>query len=244
MKCGAFFFTWLLIGSVTAQDSAAHRSRWSIGINGSPDVAYRKLEIIEPSEIASSIVDGRNERELPVIGVTAALMGGYSFNDRFGIEAGVGYALLGWEIDLSELSFGDQIDPRRGFAYSTDPALQGLKTLRQQFHYLNFPIKGTVTVGKRRWRWISSAGISFGIMMRARNVIIYEDDRSSWDQDYYERFNLFAQLSTGVLYQLSDRHQFRLEPTFRYGLLPIINDTPITGYLWSVGFNVGWYRSF
>ncbi len=227
--------------STIAQDSTTHRSKWSIGLNVAPTLAYRDLKLVDGSVFPASLVDARNDLEDPRFGGSIAIMAAFSFNEHFAIEAGIGYTLHGWQLDLDELNFGDPIDPRRGFVYATEDLV--INSIRQEFHYLDFPIRGTITFGKGRWRSVSSIGGSLNILQRAANVSVINDERRSTELDYYEDLNFTVMASTGIAFVPKGRSEFRLEPTFRYALLPII-DAPITGYLWSAGVNFGWYRSF
>ncbi len=188
--------------------------------------------------ISEFIVSSRNDREIPRNGGSVALMAGYSINVRFAIEAGVGYTLHGWADNYEGVTF-IAIDP----VNSIDPAIPMTYAVRQEFHYLDIPLRGTMSFGKGRWRSISSVGVSANLLMRATFVSIFNGERSSTEHDYYEKFNFTAFASTGIAFLPNDRNEFRLEPTFRYALLPII-DAPITGYLWSVGLNIGYYRRF
>jgi hypothetical protein len=47
-------------------------------------------------------------------------------------------------------------------------------------------------------------------------------------------------MSAGVDYRINEKMNLRIEPTFRYGVLKII-DMPVTGYLYSGGINVAYY---
>ncbi len=47
-------------------------------------------------------------------------------------------------------------------------------------------------------------------------------------------------VSVGVEYKINERMNLRVEPTFRYGLLTVI-DFPVAGYLYSGGLNIGYY---
>jgi hypothetical protein len=47
-------------------------------------------------------------------------------------------------------------------------------------------------------------------------------------------------MSVGIDYRINEKMNLRIEPTFRYGVLKII-DTPVTGYLYSGGINVVYY---
>jgi hypothetical protein len=44
----------------------------------------------------------------------------------------------------------------------------------------------------------------------------------------------------GLEYRLKNSFFIRAEPTFRYGILKII-DQPVTEYLWNAGLNIGVY---
>lgn len=89
------------------------------------------------------------------MGFTATLIAGYRLSDHFGLEAALGYTLRGWAWDLSSLSFGDQIDPRRGYSYDTPGDLE---SVRMDHHYLIIPLRATFTLGKGRVQWISGPG--------------------------------------------------------------------------------------
>jgi hypothetical protein len=56
----------------------------------------------------------------------------------------------------------------------------------------------------------------------------------------YNRLNISPLVSAGIDWQLNHRNSIRIEPTFRYGVLKII-DAPLTGYLWSAGLNLSYY---
>ena len=240
-RSALIIFFLLAIADLIAQDSTAHRSRWSIGLNVAPALAYRDLKLVDGSVFPASLVDARNDLEDPRFGGSIAIMAAYSFNERFAIEAGIGYTLHGWQLDLDELSFGDPIDPRRGFVYATEDLV--INSIRQEFHYLDVPIRGTITFGNGRWRSVTGIGGSLNFLMRAANVSVINDERRATELDYYEDLNFTVTGSTGIAFVPKGRSEFRLEPTFRYALLPII-DAPITGYLWSAGVNFGWYRRF
>ncbi len=160
-------------------------------------------------------------------------MANYRFNHRFAVEAGVGYSLHGWAMKDEDRHFIAR-DP-------IDPAIPGsYEPIGQQFHYLDFPIRGMISFGKGRWRSISSIGGSLNVLQRAAFVSIINGERVPAEDFPYENLNFTVMASTGIAFKPEGRSEFRLEPTFRYALLPII-DAPLTGYLWSAGVNFGWY---
>jgi hypothetical protein len=233
----------LLSMSLQGQDVAGVQpaaSRWSVGVNAAPAMAYRQLAELRAHQYTSIIMDNRNEREIPLLTGHGSLMAAYALSEKIGIEGGIGYSRFGWDHPLKDLTFGDQIDPRRGFVYSTSADLARPITFRETFHYLDIPIRATVSLGRGKLKWIGSLGVSASILMRASHISIYAEGRKEYEQHLFGRFNLFPTIGTGVAYRLNDRHELRLEPTFRYGMLKI-TDQPITGYLWSAGVNLGWY---
>ncbi|MBX2973737.1 MAG: outer membrane beta-barrel protein, partial [Flavobacteriales bacterium] len=131
----------LFAGIGQAQDVPAKEavaSRFHIGVQGSVDHAYRTLELNQRTGPSERIMENRNHAEEPRLGCTGALFMGYTFSSRFGLEAGLGYALRGWQLDISKLTFGDQIEPRRGSIYQTHDEL---KAIRRSFHYLDIPVR-------------------------------------------------------------------------------------------------------
>lgn len=171
---------------------------------------------------------------------------GYRLSKHWGIEAGVGYSRLGWKqrVDFSALSFGDQIEPRRGFIYATNDIAFKSITFIDVFHYLEFPIGVMFQCGNGKWSSISSAGVAPTMLIaeEVRTVKRYESgkpERQSESSQYdFNTFNLFPYLSTGVAFRPWERWEFRLQPTVRYGLLQII-DTPVTGHLYMGSIDLG-----
>lgn len=212
--------------------------RFFVGIQASPDLAYRSLELVDRNTFSEVIIDARNRLEVPRLGFTGSLVAGCALSEQFALEAGVGYSLHGWALDFSELSFGDQIEPRRGFIYNTNDVIS---SLNREFHYLNLPVRATLTLGKGRLRSISSVGASASILLKANSVSVINGDRNVLQQDGYNAFNLFPMISSGVAYALGENGALRLEPTFRFGALKL-RDYPIAERLWSAGLQLGYVR--
>ncbi|HRN94808.1 MAG TPA: hypothetical protein PL084_08790, partial [Chitinophagales bacterium] len=56
----------------------------------------------------------------------------------------------------------------------------------------------------------------------------------------YKKVNISPLISVGIDYKINSRMNLRVEPTFRYGVLKLM-DTPITTYLYSGGLNISYY---
>ncbi len=224
-----------------AQDVAAKKaavSRFHIGVQGSVDHAYRTLELNQRTGPSERIMESRNHAEEPRLGYTGTLFMGYEINARFGLEAGVGYALRGWQLDISKLTFGDQIESRIGFIYQTP---NERKAIRRSFHYLDIPVRGTFTLGNGPFRSITTIGMTMNILLEATSAVVL-DGLSATKVDGYRSINLSPTVSTGLACDLNSKQVFRLEPTLRYGLMDMRGNDPIGERLWSIGLALSYVR--
>jgi hypothetical protein len=229
-----------LNAKVQAQADTTHR--WSIGMVATPGIAYRTLSVTGTSAIAPTIMHKRDQREDPRSNVCGQIALRYRLSPLFSLESGIGYALLGWQqnIDMSAFTFGDMIDPRRGFLYPTSDPIPSSMRLLDSYHYVEIPVQVSLHLGHSRFRSVTSIGISTSYLARYSSTAITEyadgsHHRSSTEEtSSFKQFGLFPTISSGVSYQVSDRMQLQVQPTFRYGVLNVI-DAPITANLWSAG---------
>lgn len=236
----------LMAGSALAQMRPRAQEPWTIGFRAGAGMGYRTLSA-NLSNLENELIIGlRNEREVPKLALTTVVNMGKQLGKRIGVEMGVGYHHLGWvhRVDLEDLSFGDIIDPRRGFIYATDGAVPSKVTFKDSFHYVELPIGLTVRVGKGRLRSVSAVGMAPSILIAARGHTINEYADGTKEETRYEKvedfkgFNAFAYLSTGLSLRTGDRFEWRLQPTLRYGLVDIL-DAPITATLYSGTLDLG-----
>lgn len=236
----------LVAGSATAQMRPRAPEPWTFGIRAGVGMGYRTLSANLATLENELIIAIRDEREVPKLAVGTVVNMGKQLGKRIGVEMGLGYHQLGWvhRVDLEDLTYGDIIDPRRGYIYATDNAIPSKSTFKDSFHYIEMPIGLTVRVGKGRLRSVSAVGMAPSIMVAARGRTIYEYGDGTKEETRYQKsedfkgFNWFAYLSTGLALRTSDRFEWRLQPTVRYGLVDIL-DAPITASLYSGTVDVG-----
>lgn len=232
--------------STMAQPAPGEINTVLIGLSFSPDMAYRTLHNSDGANMGSSQLDDRNDRESPRFGFTGGLLMGYNFSSRFGLETGLQYAVRGWQSVNSNPTFGDPIDPRRGVVQDGDNPLPSQITFRYHFHYLDIPLRAVFSFGTGKVRFISSLGVSTSILIDASqtSIVQYPDadtQRNTYSQDGdFEATNFFPTASAGMDYMINDKLNLRVEPTFRYGLVPI-NEAPVSSNLWSAGVNFTCY---
>ncbi len=131
----------------------------------------------------------------------------------------------------------------------TNAEIFGKANINSNFNYIDIPLKINYFLGKNKIRFISSLGLTSNILVNQvdKSSITYFDGKKENHKDIsiynYKHFNLSPMVSFGIDYAISQRTNLRIEPTFRYGVMKII-DAPITGYLWNGGVNVSYLYSF
>lgn len=237
---------------VYAQDSTQTKkaSRFFIGVNFSPDYCFRTLKNNDGSDLSKTIVGIYNKIETAKFGFSSGFNLCYVITKHVSIDLGVQYSNKGFQDKKSGLTFGDMIDRRRGFVYNTNPSNANLPTsgkIVYTYNYLDIPLKVNFVFGKKKVRFISSIGLTTNLLINSKNTFVGQDStgksikNSGSNTTYtYNRINLSPTISCGIDYKANDKMFFRIEPTFRYGILKM-TDTPVTQYLWNAGLNISYY---
>ncbi|MCU0318941.1 MAG: outer membrane beta-barrel protein [Flavobacteriales bacterium] len=235
-----------LTATVHAQENAPTR-RWSIGASLGTGLAYRSLINTDGSVFADQVINERNEREKRDLAIGGGFFAGYRISDRLSLEAGVAYARLGYvsSFDLSDLTFGDIIDPRRGFVFNAnDIAVPSSWRLLDRFHYLEVPIGLVLELGKGRWRSSTTVGVAPAFLLAAQGLTVSTFADGRVERELYGRpedfasFNLVPYISTGISMHPGGRWSWMLRPTFRLGALDLI-DAPVSGRVYSATLELG-----
>jgi hypothetical protein len=247
-----FVFLLLFISVfANAQDSTKTKkaSSFFIGANFSPDYCFRTLKNNDGSQLSSMIVDSYNKIEVAKFGFSTGVSFCFVITKHISLDLGVQYSNKGFQNKESSLTFGDMIDRRRGFVYNTNPSNANLPTsgkIVYTYNYLDIPLKVNFVFGKKKVRFISSIGLTTNLLMSSKNTFVGQDStgksikNSSNTTPTYSRINLSPTISCGIDYKINDKMFFRVEPTFRYGILKM-TDTPVTQYLWNAGLNISYY---
>ena len=249
MKFITFLLITLLITNLFAQEQQVASSdtefkKIQIGVNFSPDYCFRTLQNNNSSITNDFIIDSRNEMEKAKLGYTTGLNVIYNLKKNIGIELGIQFSNKGYQTNEEGLTFGDLIDPRRGFVYTT--LLPTKVRFIYNYYYFDIPLKINYIFGKKKVRLITSSGIATNIFIKGTSSSFIEysdgtsDKYSQQSSDVNSTINLSPFVSFGIDYQLNERNTLRIEPTFRYGVLKI-NNYPISGYLWNVGLNISYF---
>ena len=239
-------FSILILSMLTINLGAQNKSngskggnfyRFQIGMVVSPDYCYRTLRNNDGSKFSDMIINSNNEREVPKFGYTAGLNVCYNLNSNIGIESGIQYSNKGYQTKIEYGKFGgpgqfEQIESK----------------VKYNIHFIDIPLKLNYATGTRNVRFFSSLGITTNIFATETYVLyVYNPGNTDRNSDPtgvdYNNVNISPTVSVGIDYKIKDRINLRIEPAFRYTILKII-DSPVTGYLYSGGINIGYYVGF
>ena len=143
--------------SVTAQDSTGAKKPLRFGMKLLPAMAYRELAVTEKSAYTGSTISFRNGIEEPRFAYGANFTCAVDLSQRFSVEGGIGYALMGYQLNMDALTFGDAIDPNRGFIYQTNDAPIAV---RYNMEFLELPWRLVMRCGKGRLASITGLGLT------------------------------------------------------------------------------------
>jgi hypothetical protein len=235
--------------TTTAQENAnitsSNTKRLFLSANFSSDMCYRSINTTDTSFIIEYIENDRNANEVVKFGYTTGLNISYFINDNFTLELGCQYSDKGYNRKWSDLIFGSLIDPRYGFEYDSTNLPKEVK-INYHDYYIDIPLTAKYFIGNSKIRFMTSLGFTTNIFIKEINTGVLKYSNGDIDRHRgsgysdYKKINLSPFLSIGVSYKMSDKMMLAFEPTFRYGVLKII-DAPITGYLWNCGLNINYY---
>ena len=231
----------LTVLSSSGQEISTDVHRIQLGMNVSTDYCYRTLVNAGDNSTYVDIIDYRDRLEEARFGYSTGINFTYNLNSRWGVEAGTQYSYKSIQYEISGLTFGDPVDPRYGFVYDPNAVAVPEKFI-DNYYYLEFPVRAIYSMGKKRMRFLASLGIMPGVLLKSTHIMegknqAGDKSSSSYDQtDDFEKFALSPIISIGAEYAISKKLILRAEPTFRYGLLTII-DAPVSAHLWNAGLN-------
>ena len=216
-----------------------------ISVSFSSDYCFRTLNNNDGSWSSDLVINSRNNHEISKLGYTTGLSVIFSLKKNIGIEAGIQYSNKGYQTKMQDLNFGDSIDPKYGFSFITSGSTPTQLKFIYSDYYIDIPLKINFSFGKKKISLITSAGLTTNIFIKETqtSVLVNSDrtDRKTNPTNFdYNKVNISPTISVGIDYKINSRMNLRIEPTFRYGVLKII-DAPVTGYLYSGGLNISYY---
>lgn len=132
-----------------------------------------------------------------------------TLGEHFVLRAGVGYAYRNFEYTLSNLIFGDMINPQQG--YNVEPLK---RTYTISFHEIQIPVAF-------HYKFSKPVFIGVGadlIIPFAGNASFSQSDYVHGPYTFDNSINVALSLSVGYKIQLDQRFGLLLEPIFRHNL--------------------------
>lgn len=218
------FSLLLIANAANAQDH-----KFQVGVNATPEFSHRVLS--GNSDAIQSIFR-------PKLGYAFGASFAYNFTNNLGLEVGLQYTNKGYKTD--KLVFSQHL----GFPWGNG---NDYAVFYYSHNYLAVPLKLNVLLGKQKVRFLGSVGIETWILLNATNrQVEYKDNKqvssTSESMNNINPVNISPILSVGIDWKLTDFLNLRVEPTFRYGLLNVTNNS--TEKLISAGLNIGLYYGF
>ena len=226
----------VLIGMNSAK-AQKQGSTWAVNCSGQLAGAFRALLDKNNAPTNASIIDIRNENEIPKVSGSFKVSGAYRVFSFFQLCAGFEYFNLGWKTQKLPLYFAQP-----------QPDLPLYGRFIEQFHYLGIPIQVKVDLIRKNWALFASTEVEQALLLsvRSRNILYYTENNetsSAPSMDEYKRINTFWGIGVGAKRLLSNKISIELGLSGRYGLTQIIN-APISARLYSFGLNMGMSYAF
>ena len=226
------FIHLLIPNEALSQNMDKPERRFSFGMVSSADYAYRSIGYnYGNKEDLGLVIDVRNESERPLFGYTVGLSVGMRISEDFGLDIEGRYALRGYQNRKADL------------ATFTNPDIDGWAQIEWHYSYFDIPflVRYSHDLGtlKAHARLGTSANILIEetIVQRVKRDGDLEVKRIASNN---EHVTITYSLEAGYYIEFFSRQSLSMEvgPRVRLGLSDI-NDTPITGRLWSAGLDLG-----
>jgi hypothetical protein len=173
-----------------------------------------------------------------MIGYTAGADLSFHFKKIFAVSLGVNFSQKGYKTKPIDVVSANSPETSLGKAI-----------IRYNYNYIEIPLKANFIFGKKKIRFLASAGISSAFMLyeQTKSILKYnsggKENKKGKPNYIYNPFNLFLTGSIGVDLKLGKKMGLKVEPTYSYGLLQTI-DAYITEHLWNAGLDIGGYIRF
>jgi len=235
IKLISLSFLFGIISQASAQTAFQENNKtpfppFRISIGFSPDLNYRHLTNVNNSWTSNQIINLRNEREFPRIGYSTQLNLVVDLTKRTSVEFGIGYRDMGFTYENVTVY---------------KPNIAYIANLVDHFYYYSIPFALRQTWGNKKWQFTYHVGLSTNIF-RVQNTniipinsniadttIINNDGRST-----YKDVVLIPSVGLGTTFNINSKSQICFEPSLRYSISSLTQNTPINGYLYNVGLNL------
>ncbi len=221
------FFTFVTLLFVNLSISQDHK--FQLGINFSPDVAFRSLS--GEGNMITSV-------ETPKMSYTTGASFVYNLTEKIGLETGLQYTNKGYG---TESMYSPIISPTMGYIGAVE------FNYIYSYHYLAIPLKANFLLGNKKVKFIGSIGVDTWLFLNAtKKTIQYVNNNKDMssrtiEEVEFRKINISPIISAGIDWKLSEKLNLRIEPNFKYGLIKTTYNSQISDKLHSTGVNFALY---
>jgi hypothetical protein len=219
----------------TPKNITNYSKKIRLGFNFSPGIGYRNISNTEKNTFTDFIISSRNEKEKPIFSYSFGANICYLLNKKVNIESGIQYSRKGYLFMNQYLVFENPAGEDLVYANG-----------KYNFNYIDIPFKLNIEFGKKRIGFTGGIGFAANALIGSNQklYVTYADGRNEIrkikNEIEFRKFNISPILSAGIRYKVNGNSGLKLEPTFKYGIISII-DAPIKEYLWNVDVNFAYY---
>lgn len=215
--------------------------KWAVGLSFSPDYCFRIADNPNPG----GTLKGFKESSSMTIGF--GLNGLYRFTKRFGVDLSIFYSSKGERVHVDQITWvtpGTPFDPTipnsGQYFYQTSAPDR-----TYNYKYLEIPLKINMYILDKKLKVFPSFGFASNIFI-GKTTRLYHAKGDHTETEIIHTYNKnniptidFSLVACiGISYDINNRLFIKLEPNYRQFIRPI-NDTPISGYFYSIGCNTG-----
>lgn len=211
------------------QELINEQSRFSVGVNFSPNYSYRILSYPEEMQ---PWVEAREKNEHPSFGFNTGIVARYLILPYLEVELG--------------LQFSRQTNSFKNVPYTDREGRDaGEADIQYRFHYIEIPLRLNYIVIDKKFFGYITAGASVNQFLddKAKTQLLFNNG----DKDVINSETGFTDFNKtcfgliggfGVGYHITPKFNIRAEPLFRYSLTPMAV-APIEQNNYSIGCQVG-----
>lgn len=247
-------------------------SKWEIGARVASIRSYREIGFSNDNNISQGVVSESNYNNIEE--GLSSYAGGvdvhYQLNEKWSLQSGMYFSKIGqvnndalafkqenshymlYKISTStgdiEVAFDRVPQDIKRFSDSKDTSeLKDLKniSIEQQFELFEVPFLIGYKIGKRRLTFNLSGGLSPAYVMSNSSTLI--SDEQKYDIGNSSNINsmiLNSSFSIGIQYAFTKKLALNFEPTFKYSLNPINNNSSFKYHPYSLSWFTGVRFSF
>lgn len=233
------YFTLLLVGILpliihaqnTINDLAGKERSVLVGVNFSPDYSYRTIKS-DGSTGGNTVLASSKKWGIAKFGFTTGVTFSLHIKNHLRFETGFQYSNKGYKSKMMDFIWAQP-----------DPALAVKGRSIYNINYLDLPAKLNVTFSEKKIRFCAGAGLVVNILIKQSFIMIQYFKNGDIQENNnvvhynYKKFNISPFLSAGIDYQINNKSNLRVEPTFRYGIFKLM-DAPVSEHLWNAGLNI------